>query len=192
MCYSLTGQAAWQVNSHTAQNALPHLQPLVVRKENGLVKEATSKGFTHLSTRVQANSGYLEGTDIMATQKGFVKLCFLTSKTHQTRQVFMLPSAQKKRHLPDHPHNFLLFCSPRSRPSSLAQLPPASQRQEAQASPAELLLICKPQNSSSRLLSAGGRRGRALFPFLTFILTRFAEEKKSRFKYQVQHSPFPT
>lgn len=143
-----------------------------------LVKEATSKGFTHLSTRVQANSNSLEWTNIMATRKGFVKLCFSTSKIHQTRQVFMLPSAQKKRHLPDHPHNFPLFAPRDPRASSLAQLPPASQRQEPQASRQSCSSSANLRNSSTRLLSAGGRRGRALFPFLTFILTRFAEEKK--------------
>lgn len=153
--------------------------------------EATSKGFTHLSTRVHANSNSLERTDITAARKGFVKLCFLTSKIHQTGQAFALPSAQKKRHLPDHPHNFPLFAPQGPSPSSLAQLPPASQRQEpprqSRSSSANL------RNSSSRLLSAGGRRGRALFPFLTLILTLFAEDKKkkSRFKYQVRQSPLP-
>lgn len=107
-----------------------------------------------------------------------MKLCFLTSKTHQTWQVFMLPGAQRKGTFLTTPTTSRCLL-----PEIQTQLPgsaPSCQPPTgATGLPAELLLFCKPQNSSSRLLSAGGRRGRALFPFLTFILTRFAEEKKA-------------
>lgn len=186
MCGSLTGQPGWQVNSHTPQNALPHLQPLVVWKENRLVQEATSKGFTHLSTWVQANSNCLEWTDSMATQKGFVKLCFLTLKRTKHGKSSMLPSAQKKRHLPDHPHNFPLFAPRDADPAPSCQPATGATGLPGRAAPH--------LQTSDQLKSAPvcwGQEGEGTFPFSHIHPHPLRWRKKSRFKYQVQHGPFP-
>lgn len=148
------------------------------KKTNELVKEATSKGFTHLSTRVQANTNSLEWTDITATQKSFVKLCFLTFKIHQTRQVFMLTGAQNKRHLPDHPHNFPLFAprdaapAPGSAPSCLQ---PATGATGLPGRAAPHLQTSGQLKSC--LLGAGGGGHFSLFSHSSS--TRSAEEKKA-------------
>lgn len=147
------------------------------------------------------------------------KLPFLTSEIHLRQQVPTLPGTQdipqKKRRLPKHPHSFDLspvaqerhsvpFCHRQTGDPG----DPRDETQEAPAAPAAAALAaCRlPQSSWSQLLSGGGRTGRVFFLFLTFILTSSAKEtkqkttkknptpnqtKKSSFKYQIQHSPFP-